>query len=180
MCKRIVIRGVELRSEALDRFLEIVRNSHSNGGAYMATFALGSDPVFDWFASRNRFAEERLIDSLVVHPSIREALPQLVIPVADADTGLVMSDAFLLDGKLAHLLYHGGAYTIAEGDGREAKTLAIAVADAVFGLRFGEVSLLESVQAWTPGFKEVAWDLTMVLFDHRLRRLSIFVTTDTD
>jgi len=91
-----------------------------------------------------------------------------------------MGDPFLFDGRLARVLYNGGAYTTSEGDGHDAKTLAIEVADAIFGLRFGEVSLLESVQAWTPWFKGIAWDLTMVLFDRRLRRLSMFVITDTD
>jgi hypothetical protein len=180
MCKRITVSRAELASEALGRFMELVRNSHTNGGAHFATFALGPDFVFDWFASRNRLADEHLIDSLIVHSVIRETLPQLQIPVSNADTGLELSDPFMFDARLARILYNGGAYTIAVGDGREAKTLAIEVGDAVFGLRFGEVSLLESVQAWTPWFKGIAWDLTMVLFDRRLRRLSIFVITDTD
>ena len=182
MCNRISVHPAELASEALDRFLERVRKSHVNGGAHLAAFRLGPDVVFDWFASRNRLTDERLIDSLIVHPAIREALPEMEIPESKADTGLTMGDPFLLDGRLARVLYSGGAYAYANvnRDGREAKTLAIEVCDAIFGLRFEELSLLESFQAWTPWFNGIAWDMTVVLFDRRLRRLSILAITDTD
>jgi len=76
-----------------------------------------------------------------------------------------MADPFFLDGRLARVLHNGGAYSTAYGDGREAKTLALEACDAIFGLRFAEVSLLESFQAWTPWFKDNAWDLTLVVFD---------------
>ena len=180
MCSRISLNRVELRSEALDRFLECVRKSHGNGGAYFAAFAVGPDSAFDWFASRNRLADERLIDSLIVHPTIREALAQLQIPESKVETGLKMGDPFLLNGRLAHVLYYGGAYTRAGGDGRVDSDLALQVCDAIFGLRFGELSLLESFDAWTPWFKGIAWDTTVALFDRRLRRLSILAITDTD
>lgn len=180
MCGRISLSRVELRSGALDRFLERVRESHSNGGAHLAIFAVGPDLVFDWFASRNRLSDERLIDSLIVHPTIREAIPQVEIPKSKVETGLEMGDPFLLDGRLARVLYNGGAYTVADGDGRRDKDLALQVCDAIFGLRFGELSLMESFQAWTPWFKGIAWDMTVVLFDRRLRRLSILAITDTD
>jgi hypothetical protein len=136
--------------------------------------------VFDWFASRNRLSDERLIYKLIVHPAIREALPQVQIPESKAETGLAMGRPFLIDGSLARALYNGGAYTVAVGEGRGDKDLALKVCDDIFGLRFGEVSLLESFQGWTPWFKGIVWDMTVVLFDRRLRRLSILAITDTD
>jgi hypothetical protein len=141
---------------------------------------VGPDSIFDWFASRNRLDDERLIDSLFVHPTIREALSEVQIPESKVETGLKMADPFLLGGRLAHVLYHGGAYTRAGGDGRVDNDLALQVCDAIFGLRFGELSLLESFDAWTPWFKGIAWDATVALFDRRLRRLSILAITDTD
>jgi hypothetical protein len=180
MCNRISVSRADLAPEVLGRFLERVRKSHNNGGAHLAAFTLGPDVVFDWFASRNRLSDEHLIDSLIVHPAIREAVPEIQIPASNADTGLEMGDPFFFDGKLARILHNGGAYTTSDGDGREAKTLAIEVCDAIFGLRFAEVSLLESFQAWTPWFRGIAWDMTVVLFDRRLRRLSMLAITDTD
>jgi len=180
VCNRISVTQAQLGSAAVHRFLESIRKSHHNGGAHLAAFTLGPDVVFDWFASRNRLSDEHLIDSLIVHPAIREALPQIQIPESKADTGLEMADPFLLDGKLARVLHNGGAYTNPDGDGREAKNLALEVCDTIFGLRFGQISLLESFEAWTPWFKGIAWDMTLVLFDRRLRKLSILAITDTD
>jgi hypothetical protein len=177
MCKKISLSPVALRSDALDRFLERVRKSHHNGGAHFAAFVVGPDLVFDWFASRNRLSDEQLIDSLIVHPTIRDALPEIQIPRSKIETGLEMSDPSLLDGRLAYILYYGGA---AVGDGREDKDLALAVCDAIFGLRYGELSLTESFQAWTPWFKGIAWNTTVVGFDQRFRRLSVLAITDTD
>ena len=170
----------ELSADALDSFLKRVRKSHSNGGAHVATFAVEPDAIFDWFASRNRLCDDDLINHLIVHPAIREALPQIQIPVSNANSGLESGDPFLLDGRLARILHGGGAYATEHGDGRDAKALAIDVCDAIFGLRFGEVSLLESFNAWTPWFKGIAWDMTAVVFDRRLRQLSIIAITDTD
>jgi hypothetical protein len=114
-----------MESDVLDRFLGRFRKSHSNGGAHLATFTIGPDEVFDWFASRNRLSDEHLIDSLIVHPAIRDALPQMEIPESRANTGLEMGDPFLLDGRLGRVLYSGGAYTNAQGDGREPKILRL-------------------------------------------------------
>ena len=180
MCNRISVTRSELATETIGRFLERVRASHNNGGAHLAAFTLGPDVIFDWFASRNRLSDDDLVNSLIVHPAIPNALPDMHIPGSMADAGLEIGDPFLFDGRLARVLYNGGAYSIPKGDGREDKALAIEVCDAIFGLRFGEVSLLESFQAWTPWFKGIAWDLTAVLFDRRTRRLFILAITDTD
>jgi hypothetical protein len=180
MCERLSMIRAELPADALDRFLKQVRTSHSNGGAHVAAFAVGPDAIFDWFASRNRLCDDDLINHLIVHPAVREALPDIEIPVSNAKTGLESGDPFLLDGRLARILYSGGAYTTEAGDGRDAKVLAIDLCDAMFGLRFGEVSLLESFDAWTPWFKGIASDITAVLFDRRLRQLTIIAITDTD
>jgi hypothetical protein len=48
------------------------------------------------------------------------------------------------------------------------------------GLRYGEIAVGESSEAWTPWFLGVAWDLAEVVFDCRLRKLWIFAMTDAD
>ncbi len=65
------------------------------------------------------------------------------------------------------------------GDGRKEKEFAINVCKQIFGLRYGEISLDKSGTAWTPWFYDIAWDLTIVLFDKRLRRMWLFAITDT-
>ena len=177
---RIALSPVELPAGPAGRLLERLRRSHRNGGAQLAAFTVGADRTFDWFASRNRLDEEGLLDLLLAHAVIRTALADLQIAGTNVTAGLELGDAFLLDGKLARVMYSGGAYTTPEGDGRREKELALEFCDALFGLRFGEATLFESHQAWTPWFKGIAWDLTAVIFDRRLHRLSLLAVTDTD
>lgn len=60
------------------------------------------------------------------------------------------------------------------------KLSALNVCDAMFGLRFGEITLAETFEPWTPWFCNIAWDMTIVIFDRRQRLLWLFATTDTD
>jgi hypothetical protein len=174
-----------LPSEPFAKFIEHLRKSHDTGGAYLAAFDVGPDPVFDWYASRNRLSEDGLLEGFVTRPVVRDALPELRIPVSiqptDAcNTGFRMFDQFLLDGTLANVLYQGGAYHKSQGDGRTEKTVALEVCDAMFGLRYGEILCNPNYDAWTPWFKGIAWDLTIVVFDRRTRCIWLLAITDTD
>ena len=77
ICRRISLKLVNLAEEPFGEFLRCLRESHSNGGAYLTAFKISPDPIFDWFASRNRPSDESLLDSLVLHPAIRESLRSL-------------------------------------------------------------------------------------------------------
>jgi len=90
------------------------------------------------------------------------------------------TDSFLFDGELAGKLYAGGAYTRPNGDGRAEKESALGFCDALFGLRFSEVSFYSTDSAWTSWFGNMGCDWTAILFDRRLRSLSILATTDSD
>jgi hypothetical protein len=180
MTRRIGLTPVTLSEKPFSDFLRFLRESHRNGGAHIAAFDVAPDTIFDWFASRNRLSDDELIDALITRVEIRATLPEVRIPEIKANTGLSLADPFQLDGTFAHCLYAGGAYWNAKSDGKASKVLALDVCDAMFGLRYGEVSLFTSSQAWTPWFHGVAWDLTEVVFDRRLRRLWVFVVSDTD
>ncbi len=181
MCRRIELKRLATPNGPFERFLSTVREKYDNGGAYLNSFEVGTDGVFDWFASRNRLWDDRLLDRLVLHPAIVEAFPELCIPVEPKDgNGFGMFDQFLLDGSLANMIYNGGAYSQASGNGRAEKEFALEVCDAMFGLRYGEVSCNMNYDAWTPWFKGIAWDLTAVMFDRRFRKLWMFAATDTD
>lgn len=181
MCRRIQLKRLAIPNEPFDRFLSVAREKYDNGGADLGAFEVGADRVFDWFASRNRLSDDRLLDWLVLNPAIVEAFPELQIPSEPKEgNGFGMFDQFLFDGALANMLYHGGAYSNATGDGRNEKQFALEVCDAMFGLRYGEISCNMNYSAWTPWFKGIAWDLTAVVFDRRVRRLWMLTTTDTD
>jgi hypothetical protein len=102
---------------------------------------------------------------------------QVTAPVT---SGLTQTNPFLLDGHFAALLHNGGAYWQRKGDGREEKEFAIKVCEEIFGLRYDEISCDLSGTAWTPWFCGIAWDLTIVVFDRRLRCIWLFAITDTD
>ncbi len=89
---------------------------------------------------------------------------------------------FLFEGELAQVLYAGGCYTHAEGDGRAENEHALAFCDALFGLRCAEVSYYSTHSPWTRWFGNISetLDWTAILFDRRTRTLSILATTDTD
>jgi hypothetical protein len=96
------------------------------------------------------------------------------------DGNFRLTSSFLFDGQLAQVLYAGGAYTSTRGDGKAEKENSLAFCEALFGLRFSEISHFSSQSAWTPWFGSIAWDWTAILFDRRVRALSILAVTDTD
>ncbi len=181
MCQRLQLNPAALPSEPFHKLLIQLRARHERGGAYLAALDIAPDATFDWFASRNRLWESDILDTLLVHPTILAALPELKIPSApQVHSGLAMQDPFLFDGHLANMLHNGGAYKNPEGDGRRERLFALEVSDAMFGLRYSEINLCLSYDRWTPWFLGSGWDFTAVIFDRRLRRLWILAVTDTD
>ncbi len=71
MWARIALTPVDLPSDPFAKFIEQVRKSHDNGGAYLAAFDIGPAPVFDWYASRNRLSEDL---ASPIFPSITSGL----------------------------------------------------------------------------------------------------------
>jgi hypothetical protein len=161
-CQRVRLDPVALPREPFDKLLVDLRASHDLGDAHLVAFDVGSDPIFDWYASRNRLWEAEVLDNLIVRQEIRTALVDLQIPSMPPNSGLGLHDPFLFDGHLSNILYVGGAYWNKKGDGRSEKLFAVTVCDAMFGLRFAEISLYLSYSPWTPWFKGIAWDLTTV------------------
>lgn len=96
------------------------------------------------------------------------------------DGNFRVTSSFLFDGELAEKLYFGGAYTSAKGDGRAEKENSLAFCEALFGLRFSEVWYCSSHSDWTPWFANIGLDWTAIVFDRRVRALSILAVTDSD
>jgi hypothetical protein len=192
MCQQVPLEVRSLSDPRVDAVLDRIRETHANGGAFFASLHVGSSRDFDWFASRNRLLEFGILRQLLGRGEVRSGLPALEIQTSLSDdsasetcslgddSGFQMTSSFLFDGELAQVLYDGGAYTRCSGDGRTEKESSLAFCDAVFGLRFSEVSHFSNHSAWTPWFEGIAWDWTAVLFDRRSRALSVLAVTDTD
>jgi hypothetical protein len=193
MCSQVGLAFEEAQPASVAEVLDSLRESHVNGGAAFASFRVADSHTFDWFASRNRFAEYDILPMILRREEVRTRLPELRIPIevtpdtqsqscsmATAD-GFKMDDPFLFDGRLAHTLYAGGAYgRNTRLDARQAKLLALAACDDLFEQRFSDINLFTSYDAWTPWFQNVAWDWTTFLFDRRKRIFSVLAVTDTD
>jgi hypothetical protein len=183
MVKDIVVSPIVLPVKPFTEFLSRLREDRSEGGAYLVAFEIGPDSTFDWFASRNRLSE--MLNEFVTHRVIRESLPELQIPdslpiPATCNSGFLLFDQFLLQGTLASVLYNGGAYAGRRGDGRAEDQFALEVCEAMFGPRYGEILCNPNYDRWAPWFWGVAWDVTIVVFDRRTRRLWILAVTDSD
>ena len=228
MCQQVPVEVRPLTDLRLSSVLNMLRETHANGGALFASFHVGPSEAFDWFASRDRLLEFGILRQLLNRDEIMSALPALQIQPSKPDDpafavrklkdlvnseqlaemlkvetpgidlrhlgvdeeyefGETQSDgnfqatsSFLFDGDLAKELYAGGAYTSPQGDGRAEKVNSLAFCEALFGLRFSEVWYCSSHSDWTPWFANVTGDWTAILFDRRLRALSILTTTDSD
>jgi len=194
MCQQIPLKFRPLSDVRLTSVLQRIRETHANGGALFASFDVGSNEIFDWFASREQLPVFGVLRQILARPGVFLALPDLQIAPLKADAPELMTrrllelgpvdarvadygitsdsevantgyagefqpvSSFLFDGELARRLYYGGAYTRPEGDGKTEKELSLAFCDALFGLRFAEVSIYSTDSAWTRWFYDIAWD----------------------
>ena len=63
---------------------------------------------------------------------------------------------------------------------RAEKEDALSFCEALFDLRFSEVSYYSTRSGWTPFFGNIGLDWTAILFDRRTRTLFSPAVTDTD
>jgi hypothetical protein len=216
MCQQISLGIRPTVDPRLVSVLNRLRETHVNGGALFASFDVGLNKDFDWFASRDQLPVFGILRLLLDRAEVSSALPSLKIEpskpddpafavhrlgdLGHVDPGLAgygigvdfevpnlnydgefcWTSPFLFDGDLANKLYSGGAYTHGEGDGRAEKENALSFCEALFDLRFSEVSYYSTRSGWTPFFGNIGLDWTAILFDRRTRTLSILAVTDTD
>jgi len=173
------VEHVELPTEC-ERVVSALRASHDNGGAELACFRLPPDRLLDWYTSHNRWVFDGLADTLLSHPTMHSWLLDRLSAGDGFESKLVGESQFLFDGRLAQMLFAGGAYHRSIGDGREEKEQAARFCDAMFQLRYADISFAASYEAWTPWFHGIAWDATFMVLDKRTRLLWILAVTDTD
>jgi hypothetical protein len=80
MCRTIRLTALQVPAQPFEMFVTKVRSERRNGGAYLNVFDVGPSPVFDWFASRNRLWDDRLLDWLVLNRQLLRAFPSSVFP----------------------------------------------------------------------------------------------------
>ena len=85
MCQQITFEIRPLVDLRLVSVLERLRDTHVNGGALFASFDVGPNKDFDWFASREQLSIFGILRLLLDRAEIREAMPSLEIEPARPD-----------------------------------------------------------------------------------------------
>ena len=169
---------------ACEGLLTLLRQTHINGGAMLATFDVHDDQTAAWFASRNRFDELGFFAAFLASADLRGALPSLFegpdkhvrVPTFSE----VFAGPYLIDGWLAGLLMAGGAYERFRGSPIEARTAAAAAAQEIMQGRYEDFVVYQCWDPWSPWFFDVAWDSTGLAIDLANKRVTLLAITDTD
>jgi len=88
VCRNIRLTPLGVPTQPFETFLTEIRSERRNGGAYLNVFDVGPSPVFDWFASRSRLWDDRLLDWLALHPTIAQSFTELRIPDSPREDSL--------------------------------------------------------------------------------------------
>lgn len=167
----------------LEPLLRQIAATHTNGGYLLGRFrAVGYPDATAWYLSRNRFQEYEFLRFFFSDPVVREGLRDLQLP-ATPDTGGFeeqWAGSLCLDGFLAGVIVNGGAYKAFTGPAREAKAIAVAAVEALTQNRFEDFRVDACQRAWTPWFRDIAWDHTYVLTDLANAEVTVLCITDED
>lgn len=170
---------VDFSSPPLDALLASFRQTHARGGAVFGMCAFPNHPAIHWFLSRNQPEQIRFRENFLSSPAVRAALPELESPVTPAALGWDYLSAYMLAGDFATALVHGGAYQDFPGTGRDAKNMAEAACDSLFGDRFEDLRVY-TTDAWSPWFRRMTSDRTWVGIDLAELKVWLLCLTDTD
>jgi hypothetical protein len=162
-------------------YCDHLRRVYTNGEVRFQTFRIHPHPIFDWYASRNQLHEMGFFGKIWSVPPIAAMMPE---PPLDLNfyshEVFAGSSPFLLGGVLATVLGLGGAYGRHDPGPPHAKKAGEAAGLALNCDRYDDVLVYESHVAWSPFFRDVAWDFSCVVVDKLQRLLHVLCATDTD
>jgi len=181
----------ELAYEILDGDFEFINLLRSNigGRVYFKGFRLNENEVFDWFCSRGRLDEIDFETNFLLSDSVlktfnsvedddfREAFQISKKPKLD------WKSEFVIDGELAALLFHGGAYGSAyKEQPKVIKDKAQRFCADLFDEKYSNeyVRYYTSSSAWNTWFIDFIIDQTYLMICMETRTLWLLAFTDTD
>jgi hypothetical protein len=176
---RSTIIPVPMLDKRLTTVVEALNACNVNGGAQVAQVAIDAAPAVKWALARNRLGEFGLLDHLFRHTAMREVLPAVAGSEPKVEA-FEMENTFTALGRLAGWIKAGGAYGGFAGSDEDALNLATDFMGAVCDLRLSETFTWVNWSAWTPWFRGIAWDGTLLWFDTRTGIATVLLTTDTD
>lgn len=153
---------------------------HLNGGAIFSSFSARNHSFFDCLVPRTGGISAEALARFLESDIVAKALPMLGEVVADDKLIFDWGSPLTLDGEIAIRLLQGGAYARFLDSANEAKRLGQQFCDAIFDQRYRETLVYRSTQSWSEWFKGLAWDVTWLIIDREVRRISLLCVTDTD
>ncbi|NUR05951.1 MAG: hypothetical protein HOQ45_02945 [Nocardioidaceae bacterium] len=175
---------VQLSGPGLRSYLDALAASRPTGRTILARFsALNTDA--EWFGTQTNLRKFSAFRDFLGNPAVRAALPQLLaedpLPIGTPPPfDEVPSGVLTLDGEFAWLLIEGGAYGKFSGTHAQAKILASSAVQDLVGDRYEDYRAFWSPEPWSSFFDDVAWDVTWILVNVRLREVTIFCSMDSD
>jgi len=84
-CQQVSLEFISLPDPRLDAVLNRLREARLNGGALFASFRVGANEAFDWFALRGRLLEFGVLRQLFDRAEVNAALPELHVEPSRPD-----------------------------------------------------------------------------------------------
>lgn len=178
----------QLEYKIIDQKFEFINllKEHLGGELFFKGFQFKENDVFDWFCSRGRLEEidfntkfllsDNVLKSFVAE---NESRPNRIEKKPQFD----WKSEFVIDGELASLLYHGGAYgSTLKKSPKEIKSLAQKFCTELFNEKYSHefVRFYTSNLAWNSWFVDFIIDYTYVIICMESRTIWILAYTDTD
>lgn len=166
------------------------------GGSLLFTgFQFEEDDTFDWYCSRGRLDDIKFNDYFLLSERVLSQFPTEVYDTnigkelhrsawkIDKEPKFEWVNEFCIDGELASLLYHGGAYgSTFKGSVKEIKNLAQIFCEELFDgeYKYQYVRCYKSNQAWNSWFIDFIIDQTLLIICMKTRTIWLLTFTDSD
>ncbi|APU09723.1 hypothetical protein A5M85_05325 [Cellulophaga lytica] len=180
----------ELVFDVIDEEFEFINLVKANvgGDIYFKGFKFHENEIFDWFCSRGRldeidFYNNFLLSDKVLKTFNNENNSEKRAFKIDKEPNFDTKDGFVIDGELAALLFHGGAYgSQYKKEPKQIKEKARLFCSQLFYEKYSYdyVRYYTSSTAWNTWFIDFIIDYTYLIVCMETRTIWILAYTDTD
>ncbi len=182
----------DLEFDIVDKEFEFIKLLKSNlgGDIYFKGFKVCENEIFDWFCSRGRldeidFNKEFLLSERVLKTFKRVEEDQIENRAYEINKKPKFNckSEFVIDGELAALLYHGGAYgSKYKEEPKVIKEKARYFCNELFEEKYQHeyVRYYTSSTAWNSWFIDFIIDHTFLIICMKSRTIWVLAFTDTD
>ena len=198
---------VAVQHPALDRLMDEFRAVCADGDAIVTCFTALDGRTSDWAVSTTSDRpfnsmmfdflttdiHRRALTEFLVSPTVVTALK---LPAYEDDSELLAETirehvqfirsimqympSLKLDGDIALALVRGGFARTYQGTAAQARALAQAACDVIFGGRYEDVWVYTVTDPWCGWFRNPDYGHTWVLIDDRENKLWLLCVTDSD